>query len=65
MSSASFSVAMNGSDHYFDLRPSGGLAAGTHVNVWSIDLPYDTAGNVNRKIGGAGSIGDGTELVIP
>ena len=44
---------------------AAGIPSGTHFNVWSIDLPYATPGNDNRKTGGTGSIGDGTEFVIP
>jgi hypothetical protein len=51
--------------HYFDYYPSGGIPSGTHFYAWSIDLPYATPGNDNRKGGGTGAIGDGTELVIP
>jgi hypothetical protein len=64
-SSAINSACLGGTSHYFDFYPSGGLASGTHFNVWSIDLPYATPGNDNRKTGGTGSIGDGTEFVIP
>jgi hypothetical protein len=63
--SAINSACLGGTSHYFDLYPSGGVASGTHFNVWSIDLPYATPGNDNRKLGGSGSIGDGTEFVIP
>jgi hypothetical protein len=59
------SACLGGTAHYFDFYPSGGIASGTHFNVWSIDLPYATPGNDNRKTGGTGSIGDGTEFVIP
>jgi hypothetical protein len=59
------SACLGGTAHYFDFYPSGGIASGTHFNVWSIDLPYATPGNDNRKTGGSGSIGDGTEFVIP
>jgi hypothetical protein len=45
--------------------PGGGIPSGTHFNAWSIDLPYATPGNDNRKVGGTGAIGDGTEFVIP
>jgi hypothetical protein len=58
-------ICRGGTAHYFDFYPSGGLASGTHFMVWSIDLPYATQGNDNRRIGGSGSIGDGTEFVIP
>jgi hypothetical protein len=58
-------ACLGGTAHYFDFYPSGGIPSGTHFNVWSIDLPYATPGNDNRKLGGAGSIGDGTEFVIP
>lgn len=54
-----------GASHYFDFWPAGGLPSGTHFMAWSIDLPYATAGNDNRAIGGQGSIGNGTEFVIP
>ncbi|HTG32306.1 MAG TPA: hypothetical protein VLB76_05200 [Thermoanaerobaculia bacterium] len=64
-SSAINSTCGGGTAHYFDYYPSGGIASGTHFNVWSIDLPYATAGNDNRKLGGNGAIGDGTEFVIP
>ncbi|MFL6234638.1 MAG: hypothetical protein ACJ76N_16010 [Thermoanaerobaculia bacterium] len=59
------SACLGGTAHSFDFYPSGGIPSGTHFNVWSIDLPYATAGNDNRKIGGTGAIGDGTEFVIP
>ncbi|MFL6194353.1 MAG: hypothetical protein ACJ75H_09300, partial [Thermoanaerobaculia bacterium] len=59
------SVCLGGTAHYFDFYPPGGLPSGTHFNAWSIDLPYSTPGGVNRKTGGNGSIGDGTEFVIP
>jgi len=59
------SECRGGTAHYFDFYPSGGIPSGTHFNVWSIDLPYATAGNDNRKLGGTGAIGDGTEFVIP
>ncbi len=58
-------ACLGGTSHYFDYYPSGGIPSGTHFNVWSIDLPYNTPGNDNRKCGGTGSIGDGTEFVIP
>jgi hypothetical protein len=64
-SSAINSACGGGTAHYFDYYPSGGIPSGTHFNVWSIDLPYATAGNDNRKLGGTGAIGDGTEFVIP
>jgi len=51
--------------HYFDFWPAGGLASGTHFWAWSIDLPYATPGNDNRAIGGSGSVGNGTEFIIP
>ena len=51
--------------HYFDFWPAGGLASGTHFWAWSIDLPYATPGNDNRAIGGNGSVGNGTEFIIP
>jgi len=59
------SACLGGTAHGFDFYPSGGIPSGTHFNVWSIDLPYATPGNDNRKCGGTGSIGDGTEFVIP
>ncbi len=59
------SACGGGTAHYFDFYPSGGIPSGTHFNVWSIDLPYATPGNDNRKLGGNGAIGDGTEFVIP
>ena len=59
------SACGGGTAHYFDFYPSGGLPSGTRFNVWSIDLPYATPGNDNRKLGGTGSTGDGTEFVIP
>jgi hypothetical protein len=59
------SACGGGTAHYFDFYPSGGLPSGTHFYVWSIDLPYATPGNDNRRLGGSGSIGDGTEFVIP
>ena len=58
-------ACLGGTAHYFDFYPSGGLPSGTHFNAWSIDLPYATPGNDNRRLGGQGSIGDGTEFVIP
>ena len=58
-------ACLGGTAHYFDFYPSGGIPSGTHFNVWSIDLPYATPGNDNRKVGGTGAIGDGTEFVIP
>jgi hypothetical protein len=64
-SAAINSACLGGTAHYFDFYPSGGIASGTHFNVWSIDLPYSTPGNDNRKAGGTGAIGDGTEFVIP
>lgn len=33
--------------------------------VWAIDLPYATAGNDNRPLGGNGSTWDGTVFVMP
>lgn len=63
--SAINSACLGGTAHYFDFYPSGGIASGTHFNVWSIDLPYATPGNDNRMLGGSGSIGSGTEFVIP
>jgi hypothetical protein len=54
-----------GTAHYFDAYPSGGIPSGTHFRVWSLDLPYATPGNDNRTLGGSGSVGDGTEFVIP
>jgi hypothetical protein len=59
------SACLGGTAHGFDFYPSGGIPSGTHFNVWSIDLPYATPGNDNRKISGNGAIGDGTEFVIP
>jgi hypothetical protein len=59
------SACLGGTAHGFDFYPSGGIPSGTHFNVWSIDLPYATPGNDNRKCGGTGSIGDGTEFVVP
>jgi len=64
-SAAINSACLGGTAHYFDFYAGGGMASGTHFNVWSIDLPYATPGNDNRKLGGTGSIGDGTEFVIP
>jgi hypothetical protein len=64
-SSAINSVCRGGTSHYFDFWPSGGIPSGTHIYVWSIDLPYSTPGNDNRRIGGSGSTGDGYEFVIP
>jgi len=64
-SAAINSACLGGTAHYFDFYPSGGLPSGTHFNAWSIDLPYATPGNDNRRLGGQGSIGDGTEFVIP
>jgi len=63
--SAINNICRGGTAHYFDFYPSGGIPSGTHIMVWSIDLPYSTPGNDNRRIGGSGSIGDGTEFVIP
>src|SRR5215203_1356733 len=59
------SACLGGTAHYFDHYPSGGIPSGTHFNVWSIDLPYATPGNDNRKLSGSGAIGDGTEFVMP
>ncbi len=59
------SICRGGSAHYFDFYHNGSIAPGTHFMVWSIDLPYGTSGNVNRRIGGSGSIGDGYEFVMP
>jgi hypothetical protein len=59
------SACGGGTAHYFDVYPSGGIPSGTRFNVWSIDLPYATPGNDNRKLGGSGSTGDGTEFVVP
>jgi hypothetical protein len=42
------SQCLGGTAHYFDFYPSGGIASGTHFNVWSIDLPYATPGNDTR-----------------
>jgi hypothetical protein len=64
-SAAIANACLGGYAHYFDFYPSGGIPSGTHFNAWSIDLPYATPGNDNRKCGGSGSIGDGTEFVIP
>jgi hypothetical protein len=64
-SSAINSACLGGTAHYFDYYPNGGIPSGTHFNAWSIDLPYATPGNDNRKVGGTGAIGDGTEFVIP
>ena len=64
-SAAINSACLGGTAHYFDWYPSGGIPSGTHFNAWSIDLPYATPGNDNRKLGGNGSTGDGTEFVIP
>lgn len=64
-SSAIGDQCLGGTAHYFDFYPSGGIPSGTHFNAWSIDLPYATPGNDNRKCGGTGAIGDGTEFVIP
>jgi hypothetical protein len=51
--------------HYFDFHHNGAIPPGTHFMVWSIDLPYSTPGNDNRPLGGNGSIGGGTEFVMP
>ena len=59
------SICRGGSAHYFDFHHNGGIAPGTHFMVWSIDMPYATPGNDNRRIGGNGGIGDGTEFVMP
>jgi hypothetical protein len=59
------SICRGGSAHYFDFYHYGQIAPGTHFMVWSIDLPYSTAGNVNRRIGGSGSVNDGLEFVMP
>jgi hypothetical protein len=64
-SAAIAAQCLGGYAHYFDFYPSGGLPSGTHFNAWSIDLPYATPGNANRRCGGNGAIGDGTEFVIP
>jgi len=59
------SACGGGGAHYFDFYPWGGIPPGTHFRVWSLDLPYANPGNDDRAIGGNGSIGDGTEFVIP
>lgn len=59
------SACGGGTAHGFDWWPSGGIASGTHFNVYSIDLPYGSPGNDNRRIGGSGATGDGYEFVIP
>ncbi len=59
------SLCRGGSAHYLNFHHNGGIAPGTHFTVWSIDLPYATPGNDNRRIRGNGSIGDGTEFVMP
>lgn len=64
-SAAIAAQCLGGYSHYFDFYPSGGIPSGTHFNAWSIDLPYATPGNDNRRCGGSGAIGDGTEFVIP
>jgi len=64
-SAAINNACLGGTSHYFDYWPSGGFVSGTHINVYSIDLPYSTPGNDNRKIGGTGSTGNGYEFVIP
>jgi hypothetical protein len=55
---------LGGTAHYFDYQLNGAIPSGAHFNVWSIDLPYATPGNDNRKMGGTGAIG-GTEFVMP
>lgn len=64
-SSAINNICRGGTSHYFDYWPSGGFPSGYRINVFSIDLPYSTPGNDNRKIGGSGSTGDGYEFLIP
>jgi hypothetical protein len=59
------SICRGGSAHYFDFYHNGAIAPGTHFIVWSIDRPYATTGNDNRRISGNGSIGDGYEFVMP
>ena len=54
-----------GSAHYFDFQHNGAIAPGTHFMVWSIELPYGAPAIANRRISGNGSIGDGTEFVMP
>lgn len=54
-----------GSAHYFDFYHWGAISSGTHFMVWSIDLPYGDPNGVNQPIGGSGSIGDGTEFIMP
>jgi peptidyl-Asp metalloendopeptidase len=58
------SACRGGSAHYFDFRHNGSIPPGTHFMVWSIDLPYNTPGNDNRRIAGTGGIG-GNEFVVP
>jgi hypothetical protein len=64
-SAAIANACRGGYAHYFDFWPSGGIPSGTHFMAWSIDLPYATAGNDNRAIGGQGSVGNGTEFIMP
>jgi hypothetical protein len=64
-SAAVTDACRGGTAHSFDFRPSGGMVPGTHFNVWSIDLPFATPGNDNRRLRGNGAIGDGTEFVVP
>jgi hypothetical protein len=59
------SACGGGSAHYFDFYHWGAIASGTHFMAWSIDLPYSTPGNDNRPIGGSGSVGNGTEFIMP
>jgi hypothetical protein len=64
-SSAAINSACGGGwAHYFDFYPWGGIPSGTHIMVWSIDLPYSTPGNDNRPLTGNGA-GGGIDFVIP
>jgi hypothetical protein len=64
-SAAISSACLGGFAHYFDFARPGGIPSGTHIMAYSIDLPYATPGNDNRAIGGQGSVGNGTEFIIP
>jgi hypothetical protein len=59
------SACGGGSAHRFDFYHNGGIPSGTHFMVWAIDLPLNDPSNDNRRIGGNGAIGDGTEFVLP
>jgi subtilisin family serine protease len=64
-SAAINSACRGGSAHRFDFYHNGAIPSGTRFMVWTIDLPYNTQGNDNRLLGGNGSVGNGTEFVMP